>query len=35
MLIPNMVLKVVNDFLMGLKTELEVRGGGALFSKLP
>ena len=29
-----MVLKVVNDFLIGSKTELEVRGMGALFLKL-
>ena len=33
-LIPKMVLKVVNDFCMGLKILFEVWGWGSQFSKL-
>ena len=33
-LIPKMVLKVVNDFCMGLKILFEVWGRGSQFSKL-
>ena len=34
-LIQKMVLKVVNDFCMGLKILFEVRDRGSPFSKLP